>query len=93
VVETNGFNGHAWLDTAAKSHPQTENGHVTERFTPRDLHRRGVAGLFQPHPITLKLQDGRMLAGTLTSEVSRAVGDPPPSRLVLFRDCEVQAFI
>jgi alcohol dehydrogenase (cytochrome c) len=28
---------------------------------------RGVAGLFQPHPVSLKLQDGRTLQGTLTS--------------------------
>ncbi len=27
-----------------------------------------VAGLFQPHPVSLKLQDGRTLEGTLTSE-------------------------
>ena len=36
VVETNGFNGRAWLDTG-KGHPQTEEGRVTERFTRRDF--------------------------------------------------------
>ncbi len=36
VVDTTGFNGRAWLDTA-KGHPQTDAGHVTERFTRRDL--------------------------------------------------------
>jgi len=36
VVDTIGFNGRAWLDTA-KGHPQTESGHVTERFTRRDF--------------------------------------------------------
>src|SRR6266436_1551136 len=29
---------------------------------------RAVVGLFQPHPVSLKLQDGRTLVGTLTSE-------------------------
>jgi hypothetical protein len=36
VVETTGFNGRSWLDTA-KGHPQTESGHVTERFTRLDF--------------------------------------------------------
>jgi hypothetical protein len=36
VVDTIGFNGRAWLDTF-KGHPQTEAGHVTERFTRRDF--------------------------------------------------------
>jgi hypothetical protein len=36
VVETIGFNGRAWLDSA-KGHPQTEAGRVTERFTRRDF--------------------------------------------------------
>ncbi len=36
VVETMGFNGRSWLDTA-KGHPQTESAHVTERFTRRDF--------------------------------------------------------
>lgn len=36
VVETTGFNGKAWVDTA-KGHPQTERAHVTERFTRRDF--------------------------------------------------------
>jgi len=36
VVETAGFNGRAWLDTA-KGHPQTEEARVTERFTRRDV--------------------------------------------------------
>jgi hypothetical protein len=36
VVETTGFNGRSWVDTA-KGHPQTERGHVTERFTRRDF--------------------------------------------------------
>jgi hypothetical protein len=36
VVETTGFNGRAWVDTA-KGHPQTEAAHVTERFTRRDF--------------------------------------------------------
>jgi len=35
VVETIGFNGRSWLDTG-KGHPQTESGHVTERFTRLD---------------------------------------------------------
>ncbi len=36
VVETIGFNGRVWLDTA-KGHPQTEAGRVTERFTRLDF--------------------------------------------------------
>jgi len=36
VVDTLGFNGLAWVDTA-KGHPQTESAHVTERFTRRDF--------------------------------------------------------
>jgi hypothetical protein len=36
VVDTTGFNGREWLDTA-KGHPQTESAHVTERFTRRDF--------------------------------------------------------
>lgn len=36
VVETTGFNGRAWLDTFV-GHPQTDAGHVTERFTRRDF--------------------------------------------------------
>jgi hypothetical protein len=36
VVDTTGFNGRAWVDTA-KGHPQSEAGHVTERFTRRDF--------------------------------------------------------
>jgi hypothetical protein len=32
VVDTAGFNGRGWVDTA-KGHPQTEDAHVTERFT------------------------------------------------------------
>jgi len=36
VVDTIGFNGRAWVDTA-KGHPQTESAHVTERFTRRDF--------------------------------------------------------
>jgi hypothetical protein len=36
VVDTIGFNGRTWLDTA-KGHPQTESGHVTERFTRHDF--------------------------------------------------------
>lgn len=36
VVDTAGFNGRAWLDTF-NGHPQTEAGHVTERFTRRDF--------------------------------------------------------
>jgi len=36
VVETIGFNGRSWLDTA-KGHPQSEAAHVTERFTRRDF--------------------------------------------------------
>lgn len=36
VVDTVGFNGKAWIDTA-KGHPQTEAGHVTERFTRKDF--------------------------------------------------------
>jgi hypothetical protein len=36
VVDTLGFNGRAWVDTG-KGHPQTEAGHVIERFTRRDF--------------------------------------------------------
>lgn len=36
LVETIGFNGRSWLDTS-KGHPQTESGHVTERFTRPDF--------------------------------------------------------
>jgi len=36
VVDTAGFNGRGWVDTA-KGHPQTEDGRVTERFTRRDF--------------------------------------------------------
>jgi hypothetical protein len=36
VVDTTGFNGRSWLDTG-KGHPQTEAGHVTERFTRLDF--------------------------------------------------------
>jgi hypothetical protein len=36
VVETMGFNGRSWVDTA-KGHPQTEAAHVTERFTRPDF--------------------------------------------------------
>jgi hypothetical protein len=36
VVETMGFNGLSWTDTA-KGHPQTEAAHVTERFARRDF--------------------------------------------------------
>jgi hypothetical protein len=36
VVDTIGFNGRSWVDTA-KGHPQTESAHVTERFTRRDV--------------------------------------------------------
>jgi hypothetical protein len=36
VVETIGFNGRSWVDTA-KGHPQTEDAHVTERFTRPDF--------------------------------------------------------
>ena len=36
VVDTIGFNGRSWVDTA-KGHPQTEAAHVTERFTRRDF--------------------------------------------------------
>ncbi len=35
VVETTGFNGRSWVDTA-KGHPQTTSAHVTERFTRLD---------------------------------------------------------
>ncbi len=35
VVETTGFNGLAWIDTA-KGHPQTEEGKVIERFSRPD---------------------------------------------------------
>jgi len=36
VVDTTGFNGREWVDTA-KGHPQTESARVTERFTRRDF--------------------------------------------------------
>ena len=36
VIETNGLNGRAWIDTGS-GHPQTEAGRVTERFTRRDF--------------------------------------------------------
>ena len=36
VVDTVGFNGRSWVDTA-KGHPQTESAHVTERFTRLDV--------------------------------------------------------
>jgi hypothetical protein len=36
VVETTGFNGRAWVDTG-KGHPQTDAGHVIERFTRPDF--------------------------------------------------------
>jgi hypothetical protein len=36
VVETLGFNGRSWTDTA-KGHPQTDAAHVIERFTRRDF--------------------------------------------------------
>ena len=36
VVDTIGFNGRSWVDTA-KGHPQTEAAHVTERFMRRDF--------------------------------------------------------
>jgi hypothetical protein len=36
VVDTVGFNGREWVDTA-KGHPQTESAHVTERLTRRDF--------------------------------------------------------
>lgn len=36
VVETTGFNGLAWLDTA-KGHPQTDTAKVTERFSRPDF--------------------------------------------------------
>jgi len=36
VVETIGFNGRSWVDTA-KGHPQTESARVTERFTRKDF--------------------------------------------------------
>jgi len=36
VVDTRGFNGLEWVDTA-KGHPQTETAHVTERFTRRNF--------------------------------------------------------
>jgi len=36
VVDTIGFNGKAWIDTA-KGHPQTDAGHVTERFSRPDF--------------------------------------------------------
>jgi len=36
VVDTIGFNGRSWVDTA-KGHPQSESAHVTERFTRRNF--------------------------------------------------------
>jgi hypothetical protein len=36
VVDTIGFNGREWVDTA-KGHPQTESAHVTERFRRLDF--------------------------------------------------------
>jgi hypothetical protein len=36
VVETMGFNGREWVDTA-KGHPQTASAHVTERFSRLDF--------------------------------------------------------
>jgi hypothetical protein len=36
VVETTGFNGRSWTDTA-KGHPQTDAARVTERFRRRDF--------------------------------------------------------
>jgi len=36
VVDTIGFNGRSWVDTA-KGHPQTEAAHVTERFSRPDF--------------------------------------------------------
>ena len=36
VVDTVGFNGREWVDTA-KGHPQTESAHVTERFRRLDF--------------------------------------------------------
>lgn len=36
VVDTIGFNGRSWVDTA-KGHPQTEAAHVTERFARPDF--------------------------------------------------------
>jgi hypothetical protein len=36
VVETTGFNGQSWTDTA-KGHPQTDAAHVSERFRRRDV--------------------------------------------------------
>ena len=38
VVDTIGFNGLAWVDTA-KGHPQTDAAHVIERFTRRNFGR------------------------------------------------------
>jgi hypothetical protein len=35
-VDTIGFNGREWVDTA-KGHPQTESAHVTERFRRLDF--------------------------------------------------------
>jgi len=36
VVDTNGLNGRAWVDTGS-GHPQTDAARVTERFTRRDF--------------------------------------------------------
>ncbi|HEX5228646.1 MAG TPA: hypothetical protein VFW44_13095 [Bryobacteraceae bacterium] len=42
VVDTVGFNGQAWVDTA-KGHPQTASAHVTERFTRLDYGHMEIA--------------------------------------------------
>jgi hypothetical protein len=42
VVDTVGFNGRSWVDTA-KGHPQTESAHVTERFTRNDVGHMEIA--------------------------------------------------
>ena len=42
VVDTVGFNGREWVDTA-KGHPQTESAHVTERFTRQDFGHMTIA--------------------------------------------------
>ena len=42
IVDTIGFNGLSWTDTA-KGHPQTEAAHVTERFTRRDFGHLEIA--------------------------------------------------
>lgn len=56
VVETNGFNGRAWLDTF-KGHPQTEAGKVTERFTRRD---------FGHMDLQITIEDPKLYAGPWT---------------------------